>query len=138
MANIKNIAPEAVIRMLKDMELEARTYSDGNVYTIFPADSDFGHDVVFNFETGEDAWLGIQAFADGFEIADDKMPEALAICNDFCNEAKMPKAFVKNRRFKLEQWFRFEENTSEEFIEDQIRTVMSMTWSFFTIASKYV
>ncbi len=138
MANIKTLTRDDISRLLGEMELEARRFDNGDIYTVFPADEEFGHDVVFTFDTDPGGWFGIQSFADDFDISDDNMPQAMALTNAFNMGARIPKAYVKSHRFKLEQWFMFDAPTSDDFIKEQIHLVMSMAWNFFTETIKII
>lgn len=136
MANIKTLTREDIFRLLGEMDLEARSFDNGDIYTAFPADEEFSHDVVFTFDTDGSGWFGIQSFADEFDISEADMPRAMALINAFNMGARVPKAYIQNGRFKLEQWFMFDAPTSDDFIKEQIHLVMSMTWNFFTETTK--
>lgn len=136
MANIKTLTCDDITRLLGEMDLEARRFDNGDVYTVFPADEEFDHDVVFTFDTDQSGWFGIQSFADEFDISEADMPRAMAVANAFNMGARIPKTYIQNGRFKLEQWFMFDAQTSDDFIKEQIHLVMSMAWNFFTETAK--
>lgn len=136
MAQLKNLTHDDIARLLEEMELDAMRFDNGDIYTIFPADEEFNHDVVFTFTTENGGWFGIQSFADEYDITNENIPKAMSLTNAFCKNARIPKAFIQNNRFKLEQWFMFDDATTDDFIKEQIHMVMSMSWNFFTETTK--
>lgn len=134
MAEIKHISPEELQQLLLSMEIECSVDNEGSLHCIFPADDDFEHDVVFSFTSDDDGWFGIEAVADEFAIAEDQLGQALILCNEFSRRARLPKAFVKNGRLKVDQWIVFPSSTDEEYIKQYIELVLNMSWSFFVNA----
>ncbi|MDE6238717.1 MAG: hypothetical protein K2M54_01865 [Muribaculaceae bacterium] len=48
----------------------------------------------------------------------------------------MPKAFVQNGRYKLDQWIVFPGSTDDDYIKQYIELVLTMSWSFFVNANR--
>ena len=136
MTDIKHIDRDELQKWLTEMELEPVVDSEGRLYIYLPADLEFPHDVVFHFTHDDSGWFGIEAIADGFELVEDDMALALAIANDFSRKARIPKVFVRNNRFKIDQWNIFPSGTTPEFIRDYIEMVISISWRFFVEAYK--
>ncbi len=136
MTDIKHIGRDDLLRLLSEMDLEGKVGSDATVYCVFPADDDFGHDVVFTFTADDDGWFGVEAIADGFNIGEAQTGEALVMCNEFSRRARLPKAFVVNGRFKLDQWIVFPASTDDDYIRQYLELVLTMCWSFFVNASR--
>lgn len=133
----KKFTKDELHAYLESASCQFRTDSDGDVYTLLPADDDFGHDVVVYFYIDNDIWLGVSAFADGFDLKDEEaIIRGIAIANDFSIEAKMPKAFVYNNRFRVEQWMIFDDNVSAEFMREYLHLCITMVWRFFVGANK--
>lgn len=121
---------------LEDLGVPHGTDSEGDVYAVFGADEDFAHDVIFYFYVEEGGWLGIQGFADEFDLDNVNNAKALQIVNEFNIRAKLPKIIVYNNRFKVEQWTVFDGPTNDDFIKEYIRLVMTVSWQFFVEADK--
>lgn len=138
MTDIMHIDRDELLQWLTDMELEPAVDSEGRVYVYLPADMEFPHDVVFHFTHDDSGWFGIEAVADGFELVEDDMALALAITNDFSHKARVPKVFVRNNRFKIEQWNIFPPETKSEFVCSYIETVISISWRFYVEAYKAI
>lgn len=136
MSPVKIITNEMLSAYLEELEVPHGVDDEGDVYAVFGADEDFAHDVIFYFYMEEGGWLGIQAFADGFDLAEGQLPHALEIINVFSIKAKLPKVIVYNNRFKVEQWTVFDGPTSDGFIKEYIRLVMTVSWQFFVEADK--
>lgn len=124
------------MEMLAAMELDAITDSKGSIHCVFPADEDFGHDVVFTFTCDDDGWFGIEAVADGYDIPEEEIGRALVFCNEFSRRARLPKAYVANGRLKLDQWIVFPASTDSDYMRQYTELVMTMCWSFFVNAAK--
>lgn len=131
MLEIKHLDREELKRLLIEMELEPMIDSDGLLFYVFPADDDFNHDVIFHFIHDDHGWFGIESVADEYTLSDDIEASALAFCNDYSRRARLPKAFVVNGHFKLEQWIMFPCDTDENYIKQYIELVLTMCWRFF-------
>lgn len=136
MSQVKKINNDMLSSWLEDLGVPHGTDNEGDVYAIFGADEDFAHDVIFYFYVEEGGWLGIQGFADGFDLDNVDIAKALYIVNDFNIRAKLPKVIVYNNRFKIEQWTVFDGQTNDDFIKEYIRLVMTVSWQFFVEADK--
>ena len=134
MADIKHISRDELQSLLSSMEIDSIVDSEGALYCVFPADEDFPHDVVFHFTHDDDGWFGIEAVPDEFAISEEKIGPALVFCNEFSRRARLPKAFVMNGRFKLDQWIVFPASTDDDYIKQYIELVLTMCWSFFVNA----
>lgn len=135
MLEIKHLDQDELKRLLVGMEIDPAVDSDGLLFSVFPADDDFNHDVVFRFIHDDHGWFGIESVADEFTLADESMASALAFCNDYSRRARLPKAFVVNGHFKLEQWIMFPRDTDEDYIKQYIELVLAMCWRFFVDAN---
>lgn len=135
MSEIKHLERDELKRLLVGMEIDPMVDSDGLLFSVFPADDDFNHDVVFRFINDDHGWFGIEAVADEFMLPDASGASALAFCNDYSRCARLPKAFVVNGHFKLEQWIMLPLATDENYIKQYIELVLAMCWRFFVDAN---
>lgn len=136
MTDIRHIGRDELQKLLSGMDIDTMADSDGALYCVFPADDDFDHDVVFHFTNDDDGWFGIEAVADGFDLNEEDAGRALVFCNDFSRRARLPKAFIANGRFKLDQWIVFPGSTDDDYICQYIELVLTMCWSFFVNAKQ--
>lgn len=136
MSDIKHITCDHLQAILTEMDLTPTVDSEGTLFCVLPADDDFPHDVVFHFTNDDDGWFGIEAIADEYNIPEDEVGPALVFCNEFSRRARIPKAFVQNGRYKLDQWIVFPEATDDDYIKQYIELVVTMCWSFFVNANR--
>lgn len=136
MPEIKHITRDELQRLLTDMDLEPIVDSEGALYCVLPADDDFPHDVVFHFTHDDDGWFGVEAIADEFNLSEDEVASAMVFCNQFSRRARIPKAFVQNGRYKLDQWIVFPASTDDDYIKQYIELILTMCWSFFVNANR--
>lgn len=134
--DIKHIDRDELRKWLEDMELEPVVDSEGALFAVLPADDVFPHDVVFHFRNDDAGWFGIEAVADEFNLEERQLGYALALTNEFARRARLPKAFVMNGRFKVEQWTQLPAATDSNYIKEYIRLVLTMGWRFFADANE--
>ena len=136
MPDIKHITRDELQHLLTEMEVDPIVDSEGALYCVLPSDDDFPHDVVFHFTHDDDGWFGIEAIADEFNLTEEETGPALLFCNEFSRRARIPKAFVQNGRYKLDQWIVFPASTDDDYIKQYIELVITMCWSFFVNANR--
>ncbi len=136
MSDIKHITRDELQRLLTEMDVDPIVDSEGALYCVLPADDDFPHDVVFHFTHDDDGWFGVEAIADEFNLTEDEVGPALVFCNEFSRRARVPKAFVQNGRYKLDQWIVFPAATDDDYIKQYIELIITMCWSFFVNANR--
>ena len=131
MANLNKLSRSQLRDMLDGMGIQTSVDSDGDLYTVLGADTDFSHNVIVYFVIDGD-WLGVTGFADGFDIEDRNLAAAIFYANEFNRRAKLPKVFISNNRYRLEHWTLIDEEVSEAFVrENCIRMIVPMIWRFF-------
>lgn len=136
MKHTRRLSNEDIKSFLKDSEIDCVVDSEGRLFTVFPADEDFPHDVVFHFICAEDGWFGIEAVADGFDIEANNTDRAIAWVNGFNMRARLPKVVFKNNRFKIDQWIILSENSDDSYIKEYMDMVLAMSWHFFVDTKK--
>lgn len=105
---------------------------DGDLYLVFSADSDFGHNVVVYFGVTDNKWLRLFAMAD-MEVTQDRLGETMVRINNFNSSNYLLKAYLTEKgRIFVERNELIDENVSEEFImENCIRFFPPAAWKFF-------
>lgn len=132
MANLNKLTPERLRAMLDEMGIQTTADSDGDLYTVLGAGTDFSHNVIIYFVIDGD-WLGVTGFADGFDIEERNLAAAICYANEFNRRAKLPKVFISNSRYRLEHWTLIDEEVSEAFVKENcIRMIVPLIWRFFS------
>lgn len=122
-----------MVRSLCDKANFATTVdSDGDLYLVFNADSDYGHNVVVYFGVTDNKWLRLFAMSD-LEITQDRLAETMIRLNQFNSKNYLLKAYLTEKgRIFVERNELIDEYVSEEFLlENCVKFFPSAAWNFF-------
>lgn len=129
--NVKGITRDQIRTYLDEVGTSTRVDSDGDLFTVFPADEEFNHNVVIFFYVKDNS-LGVYAFATEFQVPEEKTLDALIAINQWNAERKFPKVYLKDQIVQAEQWFALDEEVSVEYIKENcIRMMIALIWRFF-------
>lgn len=128
---MKGITQSQVRDILDEVNIPSRIDSDGNLYTVLPADDDFGYDVAIYFVVHDDSLL-LHAFAVGLNVPEPSTVDVLVGINELAIKNKFPKAYIYDHTIMCDHWVVLDEEVSPEYVrENCIRMIIPFMWGFF-------
>ena len=130
---ISSITKSQVRDMCDQASMKTAIDSDGDIYTVLSADSDFNHNVFVFFQVTDDKWLRVFGMAEDFKVSQSNVANALIRINKYNQDQRLMKAYLEeNGLIIVERNELIDEAVSEKFVyENVIRLSASFIWDFF-------
>ena len=134
---INKLTEKILSEILDDAGFTFVEIDGGGLMCKLDADDDFEHDVYFIFDVDKKSGrLSMNAEAgkdDEFNAGKANLAKAIMKCNEHNNNYYHPKAYVQvpdGKIFAERTWF-IEGPVSKEYLMDEIKQTMTLTWKFF-------
>ncbi len=127
----KNLTQEQLRDYLDANGVSTRKDSDGDLFTVLPADSDFEHNVVVYYTISGNS-VRVWGFATEFSVTEENMARVLFTINELNKTKTIPKGYLADDRIIAEQYYLLDEEVSDEYIKENVlKFTTAAIWKFF-------